>query len=201
MPLQELLNAIEAEANAERERLEAESKAEAEAIVVAAREEAERARGEILRAHAPATEAEANRRLALARLEAGRLEREAREEAFSLLLAEARAMLAAARGEPGHRNALRPLLEEALSALPDAATVRVHPDDEALASELARTAGVELTVMPDPGIDGGVVLESAGGRVVRNTLEERLANAGPRLRPWYGRRLEALAPAPRAGAS
>jgi hypothetical protein len=32
------------------------------------------------------------------------------------------------------------------------------------------------------------VLQSAGGRVVRNTFEERLASATPRLRPWYRER-------------
>ena len=41
-------------------------------------------------------------------------------------------------------------------------------------------------------MDGGVVVESADGRVVRNTLEERLVNAEPGLRPWYARRLAAL---------
>ena len=192
MPLKDLLNAIEAEATSERERLEADSKAEAAAIVAAAREEAERARGEILRAQAPATGAEADRRLALARLEASRLEREARRDAFDELLSEARALLAGARREPGYRDALGALLSEALAALPDASTARVHPDDEALLTDLAR--GADLAVVPDAAVGGGVVLESPGGRVVRNTLPERLANAEPGLRPWYGARLEALAP-------
>lgn len=192
MPLKDLLDAIEAEANEESARLERESKAEAEAILSRAREEVARAREGILRAHAPATEAEANRRVALARLEASRLTREAREEAFSCLLAEVRARLAAARGELGYRDTLRAFFGEALAALPDAATARVHPDDEGLASDLAREMRADLNLVPDPGVGGGVVLESAGGRVVRNTFEERLANAEPLLRPWYGRRLEAL---------
>ena len=193
MPLKDLLNAIEAEATSERERLEADSKAEAAAIVAAAHEEAARARGEILRARAPATEAEADRRLALARLEAGRLEREAREEAFDGLLAGARTLLADARREPAYRESLGALLAEALAALPDASTARVHPDDEASVSDLARETGSRLAVVPDAAVAGGVVLESAGGRVLRNTLPERLANAEPGLRSWYGARLERLA--------
>lgn len=188
MPLKDLLNAIEAEANEESVRLENESRAEAEAILTEARAEAERAREEVLRARAPATANEANRRVALARLEASRLEREAREEAFSLLLAEARTRLAAAREEPGYRDALHALMREALAALPDASTARVNPLDV----EPAREVGAKLTVVPDPGVGGGVVLESAGGRVVRNTFEDRLANAASRLRPWYGERLRAI---------
>ncbi|CAA9436212.1 hypothetical protein AVDCRST_MAG82-2492 [uncultured Rubrobacteraceae bacterium] len=192
MPLEDLLNAIESEADEERARLGEEAEAEAAAILSRAREEAARAREDVLRSRVPAAEAEANRRRAVARLEAGRLEREARHEAFVLLLAETCDRLAKVRGEPGHRDALRALLREALAALPDAATARVHPDDEGLADRLAREAGANLVVTPDPGVDGGLVLEAAGGRVVRNTFGARLANAEARLRPWYGRRLEAL---------
>ena len=85
------------------------------------------------------------------------------------------------------------LLAEALVALPDASTARVHPDDEASVSDLARETGSRLAVVPDAAVAGGVVLESAGGRVLRNTLPERLANAEPGLRSWYGARLERLA--------
>ena len=192
MPLKDLLNAIEADANEEVSRLERESQAEADAILAGARAEAERARGEILRAHAPATANEANRRVALARLEASRLEREAREEAFSLLVEEARYRLVDAREEPGYRDTLRVLMREALAALPDASDACVNPLDEALATELAREAGAGLAVAPDANVGGGVVLQSAGGRVVRNTFEERLANAAPQLRPWYGERFRVL---------
>jgi vacuolar-type H+-ATPase subunit E/Vma4 len=192
LPLKDLLNAIEAEAKEESARLESESRAEADAILAQARAGAAGAREEVLRAPAAATANEADRRVALARLEASRLEREAREEALALLLAEARTRLAAARDEPGYRETLRALMREALAALPDASTARVNPPDEALAAELARQLGADLTVAPDPGV-GGVVLESADGRVVRNTFEERLATAAPRLRPWYGRRLRAVA--------
>jgi vacuolar-type H+-ATPase subunit E/Vma4 len=193
LPLKDLLNAIEADANEEGARLENESRAEAEAILAEADAEAARAREEVLRALAPATANEANRRIALARLEASRLEREAREEAFSLLVDEARFRLAAARDEPGYRDTLRALMREALDALPDASSARVHPLDEGLAAEVAREIGADhLAVSPETGVGGGVVLQSAGGRMVRNTFEERLASAAPHLRPWYGERFRAL---------
>ncbi|AHY48223.1 Archaeal/vacuolar-type H+-ATPase subunit E (plasmid) [Rubrobacter radiotolerans] len=201
MPLRDLLNALESEAAAEAARLRRESEAEAEKILAEARAERERTRREILTARSSAAYGEANRRLALARLEATRLERNAREEAFDRLLAEARTLLAAARSEPGYRKVLDALLGEALTALPDAATVRVHPDDAGLAEELV--AGKNLAVVPDPDVDGGVVIESADGRCVRNTPEERLLNAEPNLRMWYGERLARLEASvgARAGAS
>lgn len=192
MPLKDLLDAIEADANEERVRLENESRAEADAILAEADAEAARVREEVLRAHAPATANEANRRVALARLEASRLEREAREEAYALLIEEARTGLAATRDDPGYRDTLRALMREALDALPDASTARVNPLDKTVAAELAREIGADLAVAPDPDVGGGVVLQSAGGRVVRNTFGERLANAEPRLRPWYGGRFRAL---------
>lgn len=192
LPLQDLLNVIEAEANEERLRLESDSKAEAEAIVSAAHEEAARARDEVLRARTPATEAEAARRLAVARLEASRLLREARESAFSQLLAEVRRRLAGSSASPAHRDTVRALLQEALAAVPDAHTARVSPRDEPLIAELAREAGVDLTVETDETVSGGVALESGRGRVARNTFEGRLASAEPRLRAWYGGRLEGL---------
>lgn len=193
MPLNELLSAIESEAREERERLEAESRAEVEAIVAAAHGEAARAREDILRAYAPDTQAAATRRVASARLEAARLRRAAREEAFSLLLQEARSRLAAqARG--GDRATTRALLLEALAALPDAEVLWVNPRDEESAVELVRELHASLTV-ETADVTGGVVLETGHGVVVRNTFEERLANAESELRPWYGRRLDRLAAA------
>lgn len=193
MPLKDLLNAIEAEADGESVRLLTESETEAEAILSGACEEASRAREETLGAHASATRGEADRRISLARLEAGRIERTAREQAYALLLSQARAALAAAREEPGYPDTLGALLAEALAALPDATMVHINPGDEELTRDLAQVTAPDLGVAPDPDVGEGVVLESAGGRVVRNTMEERLANAGPGLRPWYGRRIGALA--------
>lgn len=137
-------------------------------------------------------EAEAERRIARARLEAKNTLRAAREEAFELLLAEVRSRLAVLRGTSGYRGVLRALLREGLAALPDARLVRVDPRDEGLAAELVRESRADLAVEPSFETLGGLVLESGDGRVARNTFEERLSNAEPRLRLWYGRRLSEL---------
>lgn len=190
-PLKDLLSSIEAEAKQESERLEAESRAEAEAILAEAREKARATREEVLRLRE--AEAEAERRIARARLEATNTLRAAREKAFELLLEEVRSRLAALRGTSGYCGALRALLREGLAALPDARLVRVDPRDEGLAAELVRESGTDLAVEPSLQTLGGLLLESGDGRVARNTFEERLSNAEPRLRVWYGHRLSDLA--------
>jgi len=194
-PLKDLLAAIEADADEERSRLEAESVAEAEGILRSAREEAEAGRAGILRPARAESEAEANRRLARARLAAEAMRREAREEAFERLLADVRSELSHRRDGAAYHDALRALISEGLAAIPDARTLYTDPRDEALALALVHELGADLAVEPTLETSGGVVLQSAGGRLVRNTFEERLATAAPRLRLWYGRRLDALAQA------
>ncbi|QIN78399.1 hypothetical protein GBA65_07530 [Rubrobacter marinus] len=189
-PLKDLLAAIQAEADEERARVEAESRTEAEAILAAAREEAQAVRDGILRSGEPGIRAEATRRVALANLEAARSLRLVREESYKLLVAGARSELAALREDPArYRDAMFALFGEGLAALPDADTLRVDPRDEALAANTADGLAVETAPIPL----GGLVLESDDGRTLRNTFEDRLANADPDLRLWYGRRLDALA--------
>jgi V/A-type H+/Na+-transporting ATPase subunit E len=192
-PLDRLLATIEAEANEERARLDAESRAEAEAILGRAREEARAAREEILRSGEPEILAESDRRRAGARLEASRLLREAREESFELLLSETSAELAALRESDRYPAVLRALLEEGLGLLPGARALRVDPRDETLSAGLARELGADLSLETAPAALGGLVLDGGDGRTLRNTLEERLQNAEPELRLWYGRRLDELA--------
>lgn len=196
-PLEDLLASIEAEAQQENERLEAESRAEAEAILARAQEEARAVREEVLPPREAEALAEAERRTARARLEATNIVQAAREEALEQLLDEVRSRLGSLRDASGYRAAFRVLLREGLAALPEARLLRVDPRDEALAAEVAREIGADLTVTTSHETLGGPVLESGDGRVVRNTFEERLANAESNLRLWYARRLAELAGGPR----
>ena len=91
-----------------------------------------------------------------------------------------------------YRALLRALIGECLAALPAATVLRVDARDERLAAELLGEleVEVELQVVADLETAGGVELEHDDGRAVRNTIEERLANAEPTLRLLFG---EALA--------
>ena len=74
------------------------------------------------------------------------------------------------------------LLAEALGALPSGRRVLVDPRDEDLARRTAAELHVDLLVEPVLTTWGGVLLDGGEGRVARNTLEERFANAEPALR-------------------
>ena len=102
----------------------------------------------------------------------------AQEEAFATLVNGIRAELADLRSTSEYPELFRALLAESRAALPAARRLRVDRRDFDLATPLA--GGLDV----DPVLDswGGVELASDDGRIVRNTVEERLANAEPVLR-------------------
>lgn len=178
MALADLLRAIEADAAAERARADRETAAEATAIVERAREQAGVLEAEL--AAAPETQAreEAEQALALARLDVSGAAASARDEAFVSVVTGVRAELAGLRETGAYPDLFRALLVEARAALPAARDLRVDRRDLELATPLA--GGLRL----DPTLEtwGGVELVSDDGRTVRNTVEERLANAELLLR-------------------
>ena len=178
MALADLLRAIEAEADAERARADRETAAEAAAIVERARDEAGALEAALTAAPETEARAEAVQMRALARLDASSALRSAREDAFGSLLTGIRETLAALRGTDAYPALFEALLAESRAALPSARELRVDRRDADLALPLADGLGVELTL----DTWGGLELASDDGRTIRNTLEERLANAEPLLR-------------------
>jgi vacuolar-type H+-ATPase subunit E/Vma4 len=184
MALADLLHAIEADAEAERARADSETALEAAAIIGRARSEAGTLAASL--AVAPETEAraDAERTRAGARLDASGAVRDAREDAFALLLTGIRTKLGAVRTTDAYPALVRALLAESRAALPSACALRVDPRDVDLVAPLAGGLRVE------PTLDtwGGVELASDDGRTIRNTLEERLANAELSLRYCFAER-------------
>jgi vacuolar-type H+-ATPase subunit E/Vma4 len=191
MTLVDLLAGLEAEAAAETARLEAETREEADRIVAAARAEAQVLREQAAHAGEGELQREAEQRRALARLSAAAVVREANEESFGSFLAEVRARLDAVRERPGYRSLLRALILQSLATLPAATVVQVDSRDERLAKDVLGELGTEAQVVAALETAGGVALTQGDGRTVRNTVEERLANAQPALRLLFG---EALVP-------
>lgn len=189
MALVDLLRAIETEADEEFARLGNEAAAEAEALVTRARTEARALSAELAAALEPAARRDAERTTALARLDAAAGLRDAREEAFASALDGVRAELAALRGGGRYADLLRALIAESRAALPAATVLRVDQRDAELVS---LESGLQLE--PVLKTWGGVELGSDDGRLLRNTLEERLANAEPLLRlrfaSWLARSVE-----------
>ncbi len=186
MALAELLTALETEAATEAARLEGEAEDEARRIVEAARAEAVAIEERTARADGEELERELAQHGAAARLVAARLLREAREQSFRTLLARVRERVRTLRDGDAYPDALRAAIRESVAALPDATTLRVDPRDERVATELMGELGVNLTVVATLETAGGVELVSDSGRSVRNTFEERLANAEPALRLLFG---------------
>jgi V/A-type H+/Na+-transporting ATPase subunit E len=194
MALSDLLAGLKAEAAAEEARLDAETRAEVTRIDAAARDEARILQEQALRAVEDELRGEAEARRARARLAAAATVRQAREEAFHEFLAEVRRRLEAVRESSSYLKVLRALLRESLTALPAAAVLRVDPRDERLAADLLGEFGAELEIAATLETLGGVELTCGEDRVVRNTVEERFANAEPALRLLFGRALPVEVP-------
>jgi len=196
MALADLLRAIELDAADERAQAERETAAEATAIVERARRQAIELEAELAAAPEAQARAEAERARALARLHASGVVRSAREESFASLVTGIRAALGALRGTERYPGVFRTLLDESRRALPAARRLRVDRRDLDLAT--AVSSGLHV----DPTLDtcGGLELASDDGRTLRNTVEERLANAEPRLRRQFAQRLGTGAGSARAGA-
>jgi vacuolar-type H+-ATPase subunit E/Vma4 len=195
MALDDLLRAIEADAAAERARADRETASEAAAIVQRARRQASELEAELSATPEAEARAEAEGTRALARLDASRSVRLAQEEAFATLVNGIRAELSDLRSTSEYPELFRVLLAESRAALPAARRLRVDRRDLDLATPLA--GGLDV----DPVLDswGGVELASDDGRIVRNTVEERLANAEPVLRRRFAQWVATAAEPLRAG--
>jgi V/A-type H+/Na+-transporting ATPase subunit E len=187
MALSDLLAGLKAEADAEADKLDAETREEVARIDTAAQADAYVFHEQALRAVQDELRRERETRQARARLAAAAVVRQAREDAFHECLAEVRRRLETVRESPSYRTVLRALLRESLAALPAATVLRVDPRDERLAHDLLAELDVELELVATLQTAGGLELARGEDRVARNTVEERFANAEPRLRLLFGR--------------
>ena len=194
MALSDLLAGLQAEAAAEEAVLEAETRAEVTRIGEQAQAEARLLREQALQADEDELRREAEALRARARLAAAAAVRRAREDAFDDLLVEVRGRLEALRESASYPGLLRALLRESLSALPAATSLRVDPRDERSAADLVAELDAELQIVATLETAGGVELTRGQDRAVRNTVEDRLANAEPTLRLLFGRAQHVEAP-------
>jgi V/A-type H+/Na+-transporting ATPase subunit E len=186
MALTDLLQAIESEADADRARAAEEAAAAAAAVVEDAHREADALEAELADSGVAQGHAASARERALARLDAAATVRSAREEAFVSLLSGFRAELAAVRKTSAYPKLFHALVAESRAALPNARELHVDPLD----ADLAGTVAPDLRIEPTLDTWGGVELASDDGRTIRDTLEERLANAELLLRQRLAQRLK-----------
>jgi vacuolar-type H+-ATPase subunit E/Vma4 len=187
MALSDLLAGLKDEAAGEEAQVDAETRAEVARIAAAAHDEAQQLEERALLAAEDELRVEAEALRANARLAAAAAVREAREAAFHELLTEVHRRLESVRESSGYPTVLRALVRESLTTLPAAGVLHVDPRDERAAADLLHELGVELEIAATLETAGGVELARGDDRVVRNTVEERFANAEPALRLLFGR--------------
>ena len=132
-------------------------------------------------------------RRARARLAATAALRGAREEAFGALLSELRARARRASRERAATAASARPGAESRAALPARDRAARRPARRGARLRDRRRAGLAIESTAQLETLGGIEVASDDGRTVRNTVEERLANAEPALRMLFGQICPALA--------
>jgi vacuolar-type H+-ATPase subunit E/Vma4 len=181
MALEDILSAIEQEAEAEATRIFAEAEERASALLEKARSEADVEADRLARGRDEAAAVAVRRITSRAHLEASQARRAARESVYIQARDRAAEKLEHIRSDPDYQKVLGSLLTEALAVLPDAKVARVAEADVDLARDLLDGIRSEVHIEPADVPWGGVALV-ADGLAVHNDLATRLERADRHLR-------------------
>lgn len=183
MALEDILRAVEQQAQAEIARLQAQAEAEAAALIAQAEAEARTIKAQHLANIVPRLQQERAQLLSEAKLLARRellLAREALlEEAFSA----AHTALASLREQPEYRHYLTQLLREVVEELGDEVCLVVDARDEAIVRRITADLGLPADIAVGLHTAGGLEACTPDGSVtVVNTIEARLQRSRRHLR-------------------
>jgi len=175
MAIEDILRALEDQAQADIDAVLDEAKEHAKLILSEAEVDAENLRdGHVRQLERSATN-EAAKLVNAARLDAKMAVSSSRGEGLDAVFVQAADELAKIRSAGGYDKIFAKLAAEALEGLQGPVVVHVDPADASLASSIAAPTGVEITVETDLKTSGGLMIEADGARIVRrNTLEDRL---------------------------
>ena len=132
MALRDLLTALEEEGAAEHEKAQQDRREQAAQLLAAAHERGAKIHDDVVTAAETAARQEAENLLITARFRARRAVRAARDDALQEVLSQVREQLLALPGSPDGSTMAAASLEEAVTAMPQATTVHVHPADAAM---------------------------------------------------------------------
>jgi V/A-type H+/Na+-transporting ATPase subunit E len=180
MAYEELIHSMEADAQLRVLEVREGARREIEETQEAARREIDEIRKRLLADTARRIEVEQHQRLYRAREEAKAGLARVREEYLGHAIELADERLGTMRGEDSYAGVLEGLTREALESLAEpGARVHVDPRDEAAARAFVEELQGQPPLIPDLEIAGGVIVESADGRIsVDNTFAARLVRAG-----------------------
>jgi len=187
---QKLLESLQAEAEAEREKILAEAEEEASQITREAEREAERRIEEARTRGEKRGTIEVDRRVGLARQEVELAVLEAKHEALDTLRNKLQQRLGELRERSGYAQALERWTLEVAEGMGEGATLYAHPEDVAAVEEAVGEAGLDVSVEADGEIAGGVRAVSADEKVeADNTFSSRFDRARERLDTILGQQL------------
>ncbi len=178
MAIDDILRALEEQAQADIEQILADARAQAEAIMAQARDEATDTAQKHVDNAERVTRAKAAQTVNAARLESKKRVAAVKEGAVQDVFVQAQEALERLRETDGYPALLKALAEEALAGTDAnaAAEVQVDSRDVEVAKRVVAEIGADASVSASDGIAGGLVVVLDGGRVFRrNTLRDRLA--------------------------
>ncbi len=175
----ELMDLLEREAEAERERVLAEARERARRVIEEAEAEAQARLEEQRRRLAAEVEAARVRARGVANLRASSLVLQAKEDLVAQVFRRAEEELDRIAADPARYGPLlRALLKEAAAGFSNRVVVECPERDAAAVEAAARELGLAADVRPSPEVRSGVRVRSEDGRfTVENTLHSRLQRA------------------------
>lgn len=193
MALNDIIEAIRLETEAEIEAIEQEAADQAAAIAADGRRKAAAVEAELAAARDDEAATEENRIRNGARLEADRELRVAREAIVQGILDDVAQRLHGLRSSADYPGILRRLAHEASSVLPAGTVIHIDPRD---GDDLDGLFDGPMEVVGDLSTGGGLLLASPDGRRVHNTFEVRLERAVPHMRHLIAERIPELGARP-----
>jgi len=175
MAIEDILRALDEQAQADSEAVLEEAREHARLIVEEGKREAEQIHDRFTHQAESVSNAAAAKTVNAARLESKMIVSSVKGDAVVAVFDTALDKLSEARSNGTYESLFLALAKEALEGLEGAVTIEVAPADAALATRAAEASGLSATIDPTLQTAGGLVVEAFGGRIVRrNTLENRL---------------------------
>lgn len=178
MAIEDILRALDDQAEADCEAILQESREHAKLIVEEAELEAQQIHDGFVKQVERVAAAEAAKKVNAARLEAKTIVSSVKGNAVADVFSNAGERLAALRDQGGYDALFSALAAEASMGLEGPVVVKVAAQDAERAQRVVAGAAPGSTVDATLATAGGLVIEASSGRVVkRNTLEDRLDRA------------------------
>ena len=180
MAIEDILRALEEQGRADCEACTEEARAHAAQILEDAREKAASIHEHHMSAIERSARTDAMKRVNAARLK-GRMQISGiRGEGLNGVFDTAQAQLVKLHQRPDYPVLFASLAREALDGVDGPVVIRVSAADADLARQTVAQLGIAAEVRGDLDTAGGLVVESADGKIVRrNTFEDRLERARP----------------------